>query len=122
MYWHTFNVELLETENGTLINGEFKLNKLMVIALKAKAINNSINESSDIPICLIVNTNKPIEEIKAILKDIKFGATDKHTFEVDEGVCIPNKFTDYIPESLLKKQYIEDFIAVEDMKENLIIE
>jgi Lhr-like helicases len=88
------------------------------LALENKKIKNSIFAGS---ICLLVETDKSKEELYQTLEEIKSAQIDKYSFEIDDNAAIPNKYNGHIPKELLRKQFIEDFIDVDDMQSNLVI-
>lgn len=72
-----------------------------------------------IPVCLEVKTDRDISEIVEALREIKRNGADKYSFSIPDNCEISGKFNDLIPRELLKKQYIEDYLDTEDMKNNL---
>lgn len=76
-------------------------------------------DHSFIPICIIVTTEKSLTDIIEILKTIKSKEIDKQLFNVPDDANVGGKFNEFIPQELLRKQYIEDYVDVNDMKENL---
>ena len=69
---------------------------------------------------IVVNTTKTEEEILEILNEIKIKSIDKYSL-IQADAEIIGKFNQYIPKELLKKQYIEDFLDVEEMQTYLNI-
>lgn len=72
-----------------------------------------------IPVCIEVKTDKDIAEIAAALEEIKQSGADKYSFTIPDNCEISGKYNDYIPRELLKKQYVEDYLDTEDMRENM---
>jgi len=71
-----------------------------------------------VTIGVCVSTTKAEDEIMNILKEIKEEKIDKYAL-VNKHAEIGGKFNQYIPKELLQKQYIEDFLDIEDMQINL---
>ena len=88
-------------------------------ALKQKGIANRIYYRAGIPIFIEVKTNEGIDWLKGILEEIKYTEIDKTTFEIPDMVEKHGKYNYFIPKELLKKQYIEDCVDVQGMKEGL---
>lgn len=72
-----------------------------------------------IPVCIEVKTDRSIDELEQALAEIKRSGADKYSFAIPDSCEISGKYNDYIPRELLKKQYIEDYLDTEDMKQNL---
>lgn len=86
-------------------------------ALKLKGINNTVYNDYT----LIAQTDKGINRLKEILVSIKNDSIDKYAFDIDPELIVPKKFSEFIPKELQVKQFIEDFIDVEDLQKNLFI-
>ena len=71
------------------------------------------------PIFIELRTNKTIQEIQDILEKIKIANIDKKIFDLPDMIEKKAKYNYFIPKELLKKQYIEDCIDVEEMQKNL---
>jgi ATP-dependent Lhr-like helicase len=70
-------------------------------------------------VCLLLNTKQSLEEILKVLNEIKNEPLDKYSLVLKNVVAIPSKFIDFLPPQLLNKQFVEDFIDMKDMCENL---
>lgn len=68
---------------------------------------------------IIVQFGGTIDELKNIIYGIKHNKQDKYKMKINDSVNC--KFEQYIPVELLEKQYIEDYIDVESMQEELIM-
>jgi ATP-dependent Lhr-like helicase len=88
-------------------------------ALTYYGLNNNIYFDGVIPVCIIIKTNVNMDEIKRILCKIKISDLDKTFFSVPQDAAISGKYNEFVPEVLLRKQYMEDYIDVEDMKNSL---
>ena len=72
----------------------------------------------NIPYWITVKTDLSINELLSIIEEIKTETIDKYSLEYGNAK-LEGKFNDFIPSELLMKQYIEDFIDVNDMQGNL---
>lgn len=89
-------------------------------ALEKDGFKNKIEfYNSTIPICIIINTCKSIDEVESTINKIKIGKLDKFAFNIPSNANIIGKFNDFIPQDLLRKQYIEDYVDINDMQKNL---
>lgn len=89
------------------------------LSLYQKGFDTDVYPLIGKPICLLLKTNSSKEDIYNALYKIKNENLDKYSFELNSGVAIPSKFKDFVPDELLKKQFVEDFIDIKDMQENL---
>lgn len=71
--------------------------------------------------CIIIRTKSSSLKLIEILKEIKSKPLDKYDFNIPEDAQTLSKYNKFIPEQLLRKQYIEDYIDVDDMKSNLFV-
>ena len=69
--------------------------------------------------CIEVKTDRSLEELETALAEIKRNGADKFSFKIPDNCEISGKYNDYIPRELLKKQYVEDYLDTDDMKNNL---
>ena len=69
---------------------------------------------------IIVQFEGTVNELENVIYSIKHNKIDKYKMKIKDFVNC--KFEQYIPIELLEKQYIEDYIDVESMQENLIVE
>ncbi len=88
-------------------------------SLDQEDIKNQIFYKSGMPIFIELRTNKTIQEIQDILEKIKIANIDKKIFDLPDMIEKKAKYNYFIPKELLKKQYIEDCIDVEEMQKNL---
>ena len=88
----------------------------LVYALRQRGFKAEIWLSRYIPVCIEVATDLGIEVLRTALNDIKQNGADKYGFPIPDNCEICGKYNDYIPRELLKKQYIEDYLDTEDMK------
>ena len=88
-------------------------------ALKQKGMENQIFYRSGIPIFIEVKTKKSQEEIEKVLEEIKYDNLNKTQFEIPDILQKSGKYNYIIPKSLLKKQFIEDCIDIENMQKYL---
>ena len=73
-------------------------------------IDNQMYRAGNVPLCIFIKNESP-EKIWDTLKKIKENPIDKHALLVSESACISGKFNNFIPVELLRKQYIEDYLA-----------
>ncbi len=88
----------------------------LMYALRQRGFKAEIWLSRYIPVCIEVATDLGIEVLRTALNDIKQNGADKYGFPIPDNCEICGKYNDYIPRELLKKQYIEDYLDTEDMK------
>lgn len=88
-------------------------------SLKQKEIENQIFYRAGIPIFIEVKTKKNKEEIEKVLEEIKYEKFNKTQFEIPDILQKNGKYNYIIPKELLKKQFIEDCIDVENMQKYL---
>lgn len=93
----------------------------MSYALKQLGYENMIHTYMHIPVCLLVSTENSMSELCQAIFSLKTAEIDKYTFDVPDNISVAGKYNDYVPKELLVKQYIEDFIDVKDMQDNLEI-
>jgi ATP-dependent Lhr-like helicase len=60
------------------------------------------------------------EELDAIIRDILRLDSNPYNFPLPEKVQILSKYNEFIPLHLLRKQFIEDFLDVEGLREALL--
>lgn len=88
-------------------------------SLDQENIKSQICYKSGIPIFLELKTKKTRQELQDILEQIKIATINKETFDLPDLIEKKAKYNYFVPRELLKKQYLEDCIAVEEMQENL---
>ncbi len=88
----------------------------LMYALRKRNFNANIWLSRYIPVCIEVSTDMGIDALREALDDIKEHGADKYSFDIPDNAEISGKFNDYIPRELLKKQYIEDYLDTDDLK------
>lgn len=72
-----------------------------------------------IPVCIEIKTERSLSEIEADLCDIKQNGADKYAFKIPDNCELSGKYNDYIPRELLKKQYVEDYLDTEELRDEL---
>ncbi len=88
----------------------------LVYALRQHGLGAELWLSRYIPVCIRVETDKGMDYVADVLDEIKSSGADKYSFKVAEDSEISGKFNDYIPRQLLVKQYTEDYLDTEDLK------
>ena len=91
----------------------------LMYELRQRGFGASVWLHRYIPVCIEVKTDRSLAELEAALAEIKRSGADKYSFRIPDNCEISAKYNDYIPRELLRKQYIEDYLDTEDMKENL---
>ncbi len=87
--------------------------------LKQEGITNKIYYRAGVPIFIETKTKKSIKEVEKILEKIKNKSINKEKIEIPNIAEKSGKYNYFIPKELLKKQYKEDCLDIEGMKENL---
>ena len=72
-----------------------------------------------LPVCVEVKTDRGVSQLAADLEDIRINGADKYGFIIPDNCEICGKYNDFIPRELLKKQYVEDYLDIEDMQRNM---
>ncbi len=88
-------------------------------ALKSMGINNELYRGFELPIFLLIDQSVSVEKLNDALYRCAFDKLDKYTFPVEENACVLGKFNSHVPSELLRQQYIEDILDVEDMQTHL---
>lgn len=88
----------------------------LMYALRSMGFKANVWLSRYIPVCIEVSTDRGIGALESALTQLKERGADKYAFPVLENCEICGKYNDYIPRALLTKQYIEDYLDAEDMK------
>lgn len=88
----------------------------LVYALRQHGLGAELWLSRYIPVCIRVEADKGMDYVADVLDEIKSNGADKYSFKVAEDSEISGKFNDYIPRQLLVKQYTEDYLDTEDLK------
>ncbi|MEG1719053.1 MAG: DEAD/DEAH box helicase [Clostridia bacterium] len=70
------------------------------------------------PVCLFI-TERSYSEIYEVLDYIKTHNLDKNALLIPDTFEIEGKYNEFIPRELLKKEFIEDFIDIDSLKNNL---
>lgn len=63
-----------------------------------------------------------IDELLEIIEDIVSTELDLYSLPLADGIQIQNKYNEFVPKELLRKQFIEDFLDFEGLKQALIEE
>lgn len=88
----------------------------LMYALRNVGFEANVWLSRYIPVCIEVSTDRGIGALEAALTMLKERGADKYLFRIPENCEICGKYNDFIPRALLTKQYIEDYLDTEDMK------
>ncbi len=114
---------IVEDENGDLFVLPWLGTKALFAlsyALQQHHVSNSISNEATISMdeCL------PKEELVEILDEIRSEKIDKNTFAIPSNIqpLMTDKYNRFVPMSLLRKQFISDYLDVDDMQTNLMID
>lgn len=88
----------------------------LMYALRQRGFDANVWLSRGIPVCIEVRTDRGIDELRAALGELKQNGADKYSFSIPDNCEICGKYNDFIPRELLKKQYIEDYLDTQDIK------
>ena len=88
----------------------------LMYALRGRGFRANVWLSRYIPVCIEVSTDRGIGALESGLTELKENSADKYAFAIPENCEICGKYNDYIPRSLLTKQYVEDYLDVTDLK------
>lgn len=62
------------------------------------------------------------EELEEIVREILTSEPDLYQFPLPDKVQIDGKYNEFIPKDLLRKQFIEDYLDFEGLREDIRIE
>lgn len=82
-------------------------------------VQNEIIYCGSLPLCLCVKGVTSVDRIEKLYEQVKNRNIDKYSFDVKNNVNPGGKFDSFVAPVLLMKEFIEDFIDVEEMKENI---
>lgn len=88
----------------------------LMYALRQRGFKADIWLSRYIPVCIEVSTELGIDALSTVLNELKSNGADKYGFSIPDNCEICGKYNDYIPRELLKKQYIEDYLDTDDIR------
>lgn len=87
------------------------------LILDQHEINSIISPGGFLPIYLEAEYKGSEKELVQIIKNLLKTEFDPYTFDLPEKIQISAKFNQFIPEELLRKEFIEDYIDVTALKE-----
>jgi ATP-dependent Lhr-like helicase len=87
----------------------------LAFALGMKDINCQIQPCGFTPIYLEANFEGISDSLHSIILEICKGKIDKHRFNLPNNPQIPCKYNKFIPQELLTKQFIEDYLDVKEL-------
>lgn len=73
-------------------------------------------------IYLEVNYIGSPQELEHIIREILHGEMNAETLPLPESAVVLNKYNEFLPSSLLRKQFIEDFLDFEGLKRDILTE
>lgn len=88
----------------------------LLYALRERGFQAEVWLQRYIPVCIEVHTDLGKAALVDALNDIRQNGADKYSFRIPENCEITGKFNDFIPRELLTKQYVEDYLDAEDLK------
>ncbi|NLO08555.1 MAG: hypothetical protein GX129_01630, partial [Clostridiales bacterium] len=86
-------------------------------ALRQRRIKSKLPWPSCVYLEVIFNGTK--EELESIIKDIINSELDLYSLPLPEKVQIDGKYNEFIPLELLRKQFIEDYLDFEGLKNDI---
>ena len=89
----------------------------LMYALRERGFQANAYLSRCIPVCIEVQTDRGKGALISALNVIKEKGADKYGFKIPENCEIAGKYNDYIPRELLTKQYIEDYLDTDELKD-----
>lgn len=83
----------------------------LLCALEQQGITcNCIRPESWLPIYIEVNFNDTERALSQIVREICGKPIDKRSFTLPDSIQIPFKYNDFVPQELLTKQFVEDYL------------
>jgi ATP-dependent Lhr-like helicase len=82
----------------------------LVFALDRKGINCQIQPSGFTPIYLEADFEGTADSLRGIVFEVCKSEIDKHKFTLPDKIQIPYKYNNFIPQELLVKQFVEDYL------------
>lgn len=70
--------------------------------------------------CLIVESAEGAESVEVALSDILSPEIHKHNFVFPDNIQIPYKYNKFIPLDLLHKQFVEDYVDLDGLKNDCL--
>lgn len=86
-------------------------------ALAEKGISSSLQPEPSLPVYLEVKTSRSSEELEQLIRELCSAPIDKNDFVLPNKIQLPDKYQSFIPQELLAKQFLEDYLDVEGLKE-----
>ncbi len=122
----TRNSGILENLVTPLSNSKFAIfpwvgtRQLMTLhyALLKRGVANKLPWSRAVYLEVIFQGSK--EELEQIIKDILISELDLYSLPLPDKVQIDGKYNEFVPNKLLRKQFIEDYLDFEGLKEDIL--
>ncbi len=89
-------------------------------ALRHRGIKSKLPWRSCVYLEVVFNGTK--EELEYIIRDILHSELDLYELPLPDKVQISGKYNEFVPLNLLRKQFIEDYLDFEGLKEDMEIE
>lgn len=87
---------------------------------KSEGFNVSIISYASLPICLLIENEPDENKIRETYKKAKISNIDISSFSLDEeDIDLGGKFDKFVEPSLIKKEFLFDFLAVRDLQINI---
>jgi len=80
------------------------------LALADERINCTVSPNTALPVYLEVETTSDEETLNGLIKELLSKPIDKYTLTLPESAGLPGKFNRFVPEELLRKQYLKDYL------------
>jgi len=89
--------------------GTRELTKLR-LALADEGINCTVSPNAAAPVYLEAEPVGDEETLNVLVKGLLSNPIDKHMLTLPETARLPGKFNRFVPDELLRKQYLEDYL------------
>jgi len=91
----------------------------LFFALEQKGIKCSVQPGGFIPVYLEADFDNSFGVLEQAISEIYSSEVDKHTFALPDNIQVRNKYNNFIPQELLVKQVVKDYVDVTGMKKDL---
>lgn len=97
-----------------------KAMNVLYLFFLSKGFKASIIQSAFMPICLLIEGEQNEKKIKEAYDEAKTGVIHINDFSVEEdGFDLGGKYDEYVEPSLLKKEFLVDYLDVEDLQNSI---
>ncbi|MDR2898494.1 MAG: DEAD/DEAH box helicase [Spirochaetaceae bacterium] len=89
------------------------------LILEQEGLKSVITPGGFLPVCLETAFKGTKNALLSIIKNALNSKLDVHSFRLPDDSEIPSKFNEFIPPELLRKEFIEDYVDVEGLREGI---